>query len=259
MLWAIIWDIVWSIYEWNNTSKEDFPLFSNACDFTDDTVLTLAVADALMNKKDLVKTLQEYTLQYPWRWYGTSFMMRVSDWDTEPYNSFGNGSGMRVSSVGWMFDTLEEVLDQAKKTAEVTHNHPEGSKWAQAIASAIFLARTGKTKAEIKWYIEETFEYDLSWDYYEAKKIYDYDVTCQGSVPQSIVCFLISSDFEDAIRKAVAFGWDTDTIACMTWSIAEAFYKEISDAIIDKAREYLDKGLNDIVDQFREKYVLPKI
>jgi len=259
MLWAIIWDIIGSGYEKYNVSHEDFELFYANSRFSDDTVLTVAVADALMNNKDLVATLQEYTRNYPNRGYGTGFFERVQKGQTWPYNSFGNGSAMRVSSVGWMFNSLEDTLERAKKTAEVTHNHPDAIKGAQAIASAMFLARTGKSKEEIKRYIEDTFGYELDFDYYEFKKTYEYDASCNGTVPQAIVCFLISKDYEDAIRKAVALGGDSDTIACMAWSIAEAFYKEIPLYIIENARTYFDDKIRIVVDTFREKYVLPKL
>jgi ADP-ribosylglycohydrolase len=175
---------------------------------------------------------------------------------SRPYNSFGNGSAMRVSPVGFAFDTIDEVLKEAKRSAEVTHNHPEGIKGAQAIASAIFLARTGKEKKEIADYVMGQFGYNLHQTLDEIRPGYHFDETCQGSVPQAIIAFLESTDYEDAVRKAVSLGGDSDTLACMTGCIAQAFYKQVPEYITEKVRQLLDDDLVAIVDEFNERYGL---
>ena len=184
------------------------------------------------------------------------FQAWASSAETAPYNSFGNGSAMRVSPVGFAFDSLEEVLAEAKRSAEVTHNHPEGIKGAQAVAGAIFLARTGKTKGEIKRYIEEQFSYDLGEPLDEIRPYYTFDVTCQGSVPQSFIAFLESSDFEDAVRKAVSLGGDSDTMACITGGIAQAFYGGVPNHIADETLARLDDGLRSMETDFMNRYCL---
>ncbi len=249
---AIIGDIVGSVFERNNVKSTDFPLFSDESDFTDDTVLTVAVADCIINKKDYTQTIQTYAQNYYGRGYGGSFINWIALSDPKPYNSWGNGSAMRVSPVGFAYNSLKEVLENAKKSAEVTHNHPEGIKGAQTVASAIFLARTGKSKEEIKKYISETFSYDLSKSLDEIRTDYKFDVSCQGSVPQAITAFLESSDFENSVRLAISIGGDSDTIACMTGSISAAYYKHIKKSIVDKALELLPKDFIKIIDDFDE-------
>ena len=190
-------------------------------------MLTLAVAFSLLNDKDYTKTLKDFTLRYPNRGYGSRYFdWAISD-SNQPYHSFGNGSAMRVSPVGFAFSTREEVLAEAKKSASVTHNHPEGIKGAQATALAILLARQGASKYKIKAQIEIDFGYNLQRNYQDIQPEYRFDETCQGSVPETIIAFLASEDFEDAIRKAVALGGDADTQACNAGGIAEVFYKEI--------------------------------
>ena len=255
MLGAIAGDIIGSIYERNNIKQEDFELFSGRMSrFTDDTVLTCAVAVSILSKAPYEESLALYYQLYPARGYGAMFGEWARKPQRAPYNSFGNGSAMRVSPVAWAFDTIQEVLDEAKKCAEVTHNHPEGIKGAQSVASAIFMARTGKSKEEIKKIIEDTFAYILNFDLDELKKNYTFDVTCQGSVPQAIFCFLISKDFEDAIRKAVSIGGDSDTIACITGSIAEAFYGGVPEHIKNEVYLRLDDRLKIIVEEFDGRY-----
>ncbi|MCX7999109.1 MAG: ADP-ribosylglycohydrolase family protein, partial [Leptospiraceae bacterium] len=191
---------------------------------------------------------------YRGRGYGGNFKKWLQNNSMQPYGSFGNGSGMRVSPVGFAFNDLDTVLDVAKQSAEVTHNHPEGIKGAQAIASSIFLARQGKTKQEIKDYISKTFGYNLNFTIDEIRPTYKFDVTCQGSVPQAIVAFLDSSDFENAIRLAISIGGDSDTIACMTGGIASAYYKSIPQEIVDFVMKQLPKEFIEIIHQFDEKY-----
>lgn len=252
ILGAIAGDVIGSVYEFNNTRTTDFPLFKRETTFTDDTVMTIAIADAILHNKDFAQTILDYGKRYPNRGYGTSFFKWLAhDTPAPPYNSWGNGSAMRVSAVGFAYNDLDTVLKKAEKTAVVTHNHPEGIKGAQATAAAIFLARTGKNKAEIKSYIEQKFGYDLDFTLDEIRPTFPFDESCQGTVPQSIVAFLESTDYDSAIRLAISLGGDSDTIACITGGIAIAFYKEMSQVIVDKIRrEYLPPAFVTIIDQF---------
>lgn len=252
ILGAIAGDVIGSVYEFNNTRTTDFPLFKRETTFTDDTVMTIAIADAILHNKDFAQTILDYGKRYPNRGYGTSFFKWLAhDTPAPPYNSWGNGSAMRVSAVGFAYNDLDKVLKKAEKTAVVTHNHPEGIKGAQATAAAIFLARTGKNKAEIKAYIEQKFGYDLDFTLDEIRPTFPFDENCQGTVPQSIVAFLESTDYDSAIRLAISLGGDSDTIACITGGIAIAFYKEMSQVIVDKIRrEYLPPAFVTIIDQF---------
>lgn len=252
ILGAIAGDVIGSVYEFNNTQTTDFPLFKRETTFTDDTVMTIAIADAILHNKDFAQTILDYGKRYPNRGYGTSFFKWLAhDTPAPPYNSWGNGSAMRVSAVGFAYNDLDTVLKKSEKTAVVTHNHPEGIKGAQATAAAIFLARTGKNKAEIKAYIEQKFGYDLDFTLDEIRPTFPFDESCQGTVPQSIVAFLESTDYDSAIRLAISLGGDSDTIACITGGIAIAFYKEMSQVIVDKIRrEYLPPAFVTIIDQF---------
>ena len=256
ILGATTGDIIGSIYEFNNIKTTDFPLFSDGCCATDDSILTFATMDVLLNKGDYTETYQNYGRKYPnpYGGYGGHFNVWIHTTQPRPYNSWGNGSAMRVSHVGWAFDTLEQTLEEAKNSAEVTHNHPEGIKGAQATASAIYLARNGKTKDEIKKYIVDTFAYDLDWEIDEIRDIYFFDGSCQGSVPEAITAFLESSDYENAIRLAVSIGGDSDTIACITGGIAEAFYGEVPDGIVKKVLEILPEEFVLLAEAFSLKY-----
>ena len=233
MYGAILGDIIGSPYEFDRGAKiKAFPLFIEKSHFTDDTVMTIAVASALLcvpRDYDTIFTvvmdsMQKWGHKYPHAGYGGKFREWLKSEDPKPYGSFGNGSAMRVSAAGWLYDTAELTRLVARLTAEVTHNHPEGIKGAEAVASAIFLARTGESKQIIKKYIEDEFGYDLSRTLDKIRPNYHMDITCQGSVPEAITAFLESTDFEDAVRNAVSIGGDTDTIACITGSIAEAYY-----------------------------------
>lgn len=257
MLGAIAGDIIGSVYEWNNIKIKYFPLFSPWCKFTDDTVLTVAAADAILYGTDYVSNYKAYYRYYTGAGYGEMFHKWAKSDLSEPYNSWGNGSAMRVSPVGFAFDNLERVLLEAKRSAEVTHNHPEGIKGAQATASAIFLGRTGSNKDEIKSYIEREFNYDLSQILAQIRPTYKFDVSCQGTVPQAITAFLESTDFEDAIRNAVSLGGDSDTLTCITGGIAEAFYGGVPEAISQEVYKRLDSRLSKITQEFKEKYNLP--
>lgn len=253
LIGAIAGDIIGSIYEGKNIKTAYFPLFIPFTTFTDDTVLTMAVADVVLNGKNYQKTIWEYGNNYPNRGYGGMFRTWLKQQNPQPYDSFGNGSAMRVSAIGFAYTSLNEVLAIAKQSAIVTHNHPEGVKGAQAVASAIFLAKTGKSKAEIKAYIETTFEYDLDETLDQIRPFYRFNATCQGSVPQSIRAFLESTDYENAIRLAISIGGDSDTIACIAGGIAAAFYKHIPDNIIEEVVKRLPKEYVDLLEQFEEK------
>ncbi len=251
---AVIGDVIGSVFEWNNIKKTDFDLFNPKCDFTDDTVLTIAVADCILNKKDFAKTIWEYGRKYRGRGYGGSFRNWLQEDDLKPYGSFGNGSAMRASAVGFAYNDIETIMEVAKQSAEVTHNHPEGIKGAQATATSIFLSRQGKSKQEIKDYITHTFDYNLDFTLDEIRPTYKFDVTCQGSVPQAIVAFLESSDFENAIRLAISIGGDSDTIACITGGIASAFYKQIPTEIMNFVVDKLPNEYIEIMNKFDEQY-----
>jgi ADP-ribosylglycohydrolase len=252
MIGAIAGDIIGSVYERNSIKKTDFPLFSPRSRFTDDTVLTVAIADAIMEKKDYAETIREYGLLYPNAGYGGSFYKWLFSENPQPYQSYGNGSAMRVSPVGFAFQTLPDVLREAEGSAAITHNHPEGIKGAQATAAAIFLARNGASKGEIRQYISDTFGYDLEQTLDEIRPHYFFDVSCQGSVPQSIVAFLESANYEDAIRKAVSLGGDSDTMACIAGGIAQAYYKEVPGFIVEETRKRLDHRLLGVIGRFME-------
>jgi len=239
MLSAMIGDIVGSVYEWHNIKTKDFPLFSKRCFFTDDTVLTAATAQAIFYGMGFSEAYQDFARRYPGRGYGGNFSQWIWTEDPQPYNSWGNGSAMRVSPVGFAFNDIETVLAEAKRSAEVTHNHPEGIKGAQSTALAIFMSRKGVSKDEIREEIVERFGYDLDRSMDEIRPGYAFDVSCQGSVPEAIIAFLESTDFEDAIRNAISLGGDSDTIACITGGIAEAFYGGIPQTIKDKGMSYL--------------------
>ncbi|MFP4091611.1 MAG: ADP-ribosylglycohydrolase family protein [Cyclobacteriaceae bacterium] len=254
MLGAIAGDIIGSVYEATPTKRTDFPLFQSASTFTDDTVLTVAVADCLLNDKDYTQSLQAWGRKYPDAGYGGNFINWIFDKHPQPYNSWGNGSAMRVSPVGWTFDKLERVQQEAKKSAEVTHNHPEGIKGAQAVATAIFLARQGSSKSAIKAYIEEHYAYDLSRKIEDIRSHYSFDVSCQGSVPEAIIAFLESESFEDSIRLAISLAGDSDTQACIAGSIAEAFYGRVPAEIADEVVKRLHKDLRLVTQKFKQTY-----
>jgi ADP-ribosylglycohydrolase len=247
---AITGDIIGSHYEFQPCKEKSFLLFGDYYYYTDDTVLTLAIADAIINKESYEKCLLKWSRKYPDQSWGDRYNAWFRSDTQEPYNSFGNGSAMRVSPVGWAFNTLEETLLEAKKSAEVTHNHPEGVKGAQSVASAIFMARNKFSKQEIKDYVEKTFKYDLSRKYVEIQPNYTMDGSCQGSVPEAIICFLESTDFEDSVRNAIALGGDADTQACIAGSIAEAFYGEVPEKIWKKCELELDDEMTQLINQF---------
>ena len=255
LLGAIAGDVIGSFYEYRPVNSVEFNLFDEWSSFTDDTVMTVANADWLLSGDSLLGIMQDYGNRYINAGYGGMFYGWLSEYDPQPYNSFGNGSAMRVSPVGWAFTTLEETLAVAKQSAEITHNHPEGIKGAQAVAASIYLARIGKSKQEIKEYVEGTFGYNLSRNCDEIRPGYRFDETCQGSVPESIIAFLESTDYENAIRLAVSLGGDADTMAAIAGGIAEAYYKEIPSYIADEVRKRLPQEFIDVMQRFYEMFV----
>lgn len=247
MLGAIVGDIVGSIYEFNNIKTKDFPLFQDTCFFTDDTVMTIAVADAIMNRcgnPNFAYYMRKWGNKYPSVGYGNMFNEWLISDNPKPYNSFGNGSAMRVSPCGWMY-YREQVAELARESAEITHNHPEGIKGAQTVAYSIWLARRENNKDLLRAKLSAASGYDLFKPIDKVRKNYEFDPSCQGTVPQAIMAFLESVDFEDAIRNAVSLGGDSDTLTAITGSIAEAAY-EIPNWIKDKALSYLTKDLRSV-------------
>ena len=254
MLGALVGDIVGSIYEFCNTKSVDFELLNCYSNFTDDSVMTLAVAKWLMEDEEhtinyLIGCMQELGNRYPNAGYGSRFGMWLEEENPQPYNSWGNGAGMRVIPVGLSAKTLDEALALAAVTASVSHNHPEGVIGAQAIASSVFLCKQGKSKAEIKEYVEKTFYYNLDRTISDIRPMYGFDVSCQGSVPEAIIAFLEGNSFEEVIRLAVSIGGDSDTIACMAGAIAACMYP-IPDDISEKCDTILTDDLREIKDQF---------
>ena len=256
MIGAIAGDIIGSVYEFNNFKPEiDFPLFKDTSEFTDDTVLSIALADSILTGIDYKIKIKEYARLYSDCSYGSSFARWAFSSNYKPYNSWGNGSAMRVSPVGWAYSDIETVLAKAEQSAEITHNHPEGIKGAQATALAIFLSRTGFAKQEIKNEIEKRFGYNLDLDLEDLRKNYTFNESCQGTVPQAIYTFLISENFEDSIRKAIYIGGDSDTLACINGSIAEAFYKGVPEEIKKMVFKKLDALLTKVVEEFSDKFI----
>jgi len=252
MIGAIIGDIAGSIYEFDNKGTEDFELITEKSFFTDDTVMTTATADCILNNGDFAVYYRDYFRKYPGRGYGARFSQWGDSGSLEPYNSYGNGSAMRVSPIGFAYNDMQTVLDMAKKSAECTHNHPEGIRGAQAIAACIFAARQKKDKDSIKKTAED-LGYDLSFNLGEIRFYYCFDESSQGSVPQAIKAFLESVSFEDAIKKAITLGGDSDTIACMAGSVAGAYYG-VPDILKKQAIEKLDSHIKGIVEQFYKRY-----
>ena len=260
MYGAILGDIIGSPYEFDRGSKtKDFPLFSADSGFTDDTVMTVAVAEAFLNVQPgeademiryrLISSLQRWGRRYPHAGYGLRFRQWLRDPHPEPCNSWGNGSAMRVSAVGWLYSDLETVRRMARLSAEVTHNHPEGIKGAEATAAAIFMARTGSTKAEIRAYTEENFHYDLSRTCDEIRPTYRHVESCQETVPEAITAFLEGQSFEDVIRTAVSLGGDCDTLTCIAGSMAQAFYG-VPEELKEACRKRLPEDLLDVLTRF---------
>ena len=262
MYGAILGDIIGAPYEFDRGDKtKDFPLFCDNSKFTDDTVMTVAVAEVLLDNVDgkfdsdveilqaLVSSMQSWGSEYPNAGYGNMFSRWLETNNPQPYNSFGNGSAMRASAAGWLAASLEEAMGLAYLTAVVTHNHPEGLKGAQAVAGSIYLALEGKDKEAIKTFVTDVIRYDLSRSCDEIRPEYHHDETCQRSVPEAIKAFLEGEDFEDVIRTTISLGGDTDTLACIAGSIAEAYYG-IPDELVAECRNYLPEEMLKIIDRF---------
>lgn len=254
MIGALVGDIVGSIYEWDNIKTKDFPLFTERCFFTDDSILTLALADTILTGTPYVENLKAFYRAYPDGGYGGSFTTWAESEHSEPYNSWGNGAAMRISPVGYAFDDLETVLAKAEEFTAVTHNHPEGIRGGQSVAAAIFLARSGKTKAEIRQFVETRFGYDLSRHVDEIRPTYKFTESSRETVPPAIRAFLDSTDFEDAIRTAISLGGDSDTLACITGGIAQAFYGGVPAPIQTRVFFILDDRLQSICRSFMSRF-----
>ena len=261
MYGAILGDMIGSPYEFDRGNKsKDFPLFVDSSEFTDDTVITVAVAEAFMDastdeellRQRLVDALVKYGKAYPNADYGLRYRQWLQSSDKKPYNSFGNGSAMRVSPVAWLYDDLDTVRKMARLSAEVTHNHPEGIKGAESVAAIIFLARTGATKAQMKTYVEQAFGYDLSRTCDQIRPTYFHVESCQETVPEAITAFLEGESFEDVIRTAVSLGGDCDTLTCIAGSMAEAFYG-VPEELKAECTARLSADLLAVVRQFEEQ------
>ena len=260
MLGAVVGDIVGSKYEDHPIKTKKFPLFGEGCTFTDDTVMTVAVAEALMNtmgmgpkevRAEVIKKLRYWGRKYPKAGYGKRFIFWLAEPFPKPYHSWGNGSAMRVSPAGWLYAAIRQTADHARYSAEVTHDHPEGIKGAEAVASAVFMLRQGKSKNEVKSYIRGVYGYDFRFTLDEIRPGYGFDVSCQGSVPQAFVSFFESHDFESCLRNAVSLGGDSDTLAAMAGSLGEACYG-IPDEIRKKTLSYLDDEMVAVYNKFSE-------
>lgn len=254
MIGAIAGDIIGSVYEHRPIKTKDFPLFHPRCRFTDDTVLTVAIAHAILSGVSYRESVRKFGRTHPHAGYGGLFRRWLLSEDPQPYNSWGNGAAMRVSPIGLAFGSEREVLRQARHSAAITHNHPEGIKGAQATALAMFWGRTGRSKEEIREAIMERFGYDLTRTVDSIRPRYSFDVSCQGTVPEAIVCFLDGTSYEDAVRNAVSLGGDSDTLACITGGIAEAFYGPVAETIRTRVQKLLPPDLWTIADTFCRQY-----
>jgi ADP-ribosylglycohydrolase len=257
MVGAIIGDVIGSPYEYTSPKVKDFHFFEEGSTFTDDTVMTIATAYCILNKEPYDKIYRILGRKYPGAGYGSMFNFWLFSDTAEAYGSFGNGSAMRVSPVGYAYNTVESVLEEAKNTAIVSHNHEEGIKGAQATALTIFMARKGSSKEEIRAKISDMFKYDLSRTCDTIRPTYMFESSCQKTVPEAIIAFLDSTCFEDAIRLSVSLGGDADTLACITGGIAQAFYKEIPRDIAEKVLKMIPKKFLQIVKDFNNKYKVP--
>lgn len=255
LLGSIIGDISGSIYEGRrrNIHTTDFYLKNPRCHFTDDTVLTIAIADALLHNKDFTSYVRNWGQKYVGAGYGGHFIGWLLNRDAGPYNSWGNGSAMRVSAVGYYAQSLQEAMQLAESTASITHNHPEGIKGAQATAAAIYLARTGESKEYIRDFIERTMGYDLHRTCDGIRPTYTFDVSCQGSVPEAIIAFLESTDYVSTIKLAISLGGDSDTLAAIAGGIAHAYYKHIPEDIIAWAMDCLPEDMKKVITAFDEE------
>ena len=256
MLGAIAGDIIGSVYEHHPIKTKDFPLFHPQCRFTDDTVLTIAIAQAILNDREYFTAVRKIGRKYPHAGYGGSFIHWLRSTAAKPYNRWGNGAAMRVSPVGFAFDSVEAVLEEAAQTAEISHNHPEGIKGAQATALSVYLARNTQDKTLIRKEVANRFGYHLDRTVEDIRPSYEFDVSCQGTVPEAIIAFLDSDSYEDAVRNAISLGGDSDTLACITGGIAEAYYGPVASDIRKKVQACLTKELWQITDKFCRRFGL---
>ena len=265
---AILGDIIGSRFEWHPVKTKDFEFINNTkCFYTDDSVMTIAVAEALLQtepeitedafKANLINTMHKWGAKHPDCGFGGRFYRWIINGETEPYNSWGNGSAMRVSSVGWFFHSLDRTREVARWTAEVTHNHPEGIKGAEATASVIYLARNGSGKEEIKKYIEDEFGYNLNRSLDEIRPNYKFDESCMRTVPEAIICFLEGTDYEDIVRNAISLGGDADTLAAIAGSMAEACYG-IPAVIREGCLEMIESDMVDVIRKFEKLVPAPR-
>ena len=253
MLGALAGDVIGSRFEHAGIKSKHFELFNQQSAFTDDTVHTVALADSILHKVPFPDKLREYYQCYPGAGYGGRFRRWAESSTPEPYQSYGNGSAMRVSPVAWLYDSLQDVLSEARKSAAVTHDHPEGVRGAQAVAGAVFMARNKAGKKVIRAFVEDVFSYDLSATLAEIRPYYRFDVTCQGSVPQAVRAFLEAEDFEDAVRNAVSLGGDSDTQACIAGSIAEAYFGGVPAHIKAQTESFLDQRILTVLQLFDDR------
>ncbi len=258
MIGAIAGDIIGSTRENFRIKRKDFDLFTRFSTYTDDTVLTVAVADAMMSDRDYARTIKRYARRHPMRGYGPRFALWMMSSSMAPYHSFGNGSAMRVSPVGYGFDDADTVAEEARRTAVCTHDHPEGIRGAQAVAMAVFLARQGHPREAVRERLEAWTGYDLSRHLAEIRPTYQFDVTCQGSVPEALIAFLEADSFEDAIRNAVSLGGDADTQACIAGAVAEAYFKEVPERIVQEVHRRLPAGFRQVISAFYQRYGIPE-
>lgn len=254
MIGALAGDLIGSVYESDPIKTKHFPLFQPRSRFTDDSVLTVAIADAILTGQPYRDAVRDWGRRYPRAGYGGTFFQWLFAADPRPYHSWGNGSAMRASPVGWAFDSEDEVLRQARWTAEITHDHPEGIQGAQATALAVYLARTGAGKTTIRARIQRQFGYDLAGTVDTLRPDYTFDVSCQGTVPAALIAFLDADSYEDAVRNAVSLGGDSDTLACIAGSIAEAFYGGVPDSIRAEVEARLTPDLWWVVEAFEHRY-----
>lgn len=257
MLGAIAGDVIGSVFEWDNVKSKDFPLLTPESFFTDDSVLTVALAEAILAGADYGQVMRAYYRRYPDAGYGGRFREWALSEVPAPYSSWGNGAAMRISPVAYAHGTMEEVLVQAERFTSVTHDHPEGVRGGQATAAAIFIARQGGSKSDIRRFVQDRFGYDLSRTVDQIRPTYEFDESCQGTVPEALICLLEASDFEDAIRNAISIGGDSDTLACIAGAVAEPLFggvpKPIASAVLGK----LDGHLRRVTMEFMARYGMP--
>lgn len=256
MIGAVAGDIIGSVYEHHPIKTADFPLFHPRCRFTDDSVLTVAIASAILDQVDYASALKAFGRKYPHAGYGGAFLGWLFAAESRPYNSWGNGAAMRVSPVGFAFPDADRVLTEAQRSAEVSHNHPEGIKGAQATALAVFLARHGESKAGIRREISRRFGYELQRTVAQIRPGYHFDVSCQGTVPEALIAFLDSNDYEEAVRNAISLGGDSDTLACIAGGVAQAFYREIPEHILETVYGLLPAEFVTVIERFNQAYGL---